>query len=112
MSVKKSIAYALRQYKEANHLSMNEFAEELGIAVSSLQCYMNGTANIRIETLELIAKKIRIPVIEMVSGPTPEWEQAETIVRAAKELGSLTAEQQEEGIQLFLALVALFAKNA
>ena len=107
-----NISLALRWYKEVNRLSMSELAAELGIAVSSLQSYMNGTANPRIETIELLASKMNIPIIEMVSGPTPEWKRAETILRAANEFSTLTPEQQEEGIHLFLRLVALFAGAA
>lgn len=105
-----NISLALRWYKEVNRLSMSEFAEELGIAVSSLQSYLNGTANPRLDTIEQLAAKMNIPIIEMVSGPTPEWKRAETILRAAKEFSVLSPEQQEEGIRLFLQLVALFAK--
>lgn len=60
MSIVKNISLILRWYKETNSLSINEFAQELGIAVSSLQGYLNGTANPRIDTVELMSKKIHI----------------------------------------------------
>lgn len=109
MSIAKNISHALRWYKEVNKLSMSELASELGIAVSSLQSYMDGTANPRADTIELLAKKMQLSVMEMVSGPAPECERAETVVRAAKAIAELPAEKQEQGIQLFLQLVALFA---
>lgn len=112
MSIMKRISIVLHWYKEVNNLSMSEFAKELGIAVSSLQGYMDGTANPRADTIELLAKKMNVPLMEMVSSPAPEWERAETILRAAREFGNLPKEKQEQGIQLFLQLVALFSQDS
>lgn len=112
MSITKSIAYALRNYKEANHLSMAALAAELGIAVSSLQSYMDGTANPRADTIELLAKKMCLSVIEIVSGPAPEWKQTEAMVEAAKEISGLPADRRAQGVALFLQLVALFAVDS
>lgn len=112
MSITKSMSYALRKYKAANHLSMTALAAELGIAVSSLEGYMSGTANPRAETIELIAEKMNISMIEMVSGPAPEWERAETMVRAVKEISGLPADRRERGVELFLQFVALFAGDS
>ena len=39
-------------------------------------------------------------------------EQAETILRAAKEFGALPEEKREYGIQLFLQLTALFTNDS
>lgn len=111
MLIQENIALALRAYKAAHKISVIEFAEELGIAQSSLQGYLKGTANLRVETIELLAEKMDIPVIDMVSGTTPAWERTETIIRAARELSDLPSELQEEGIYHFLALVTLFTKN-
>lgn len=108
MLIAKGLSYALRKYKEVNHLSMTALAAELGIAVSSLEGYMSGTANPCAETIEMIAKKMNVSIIEMVSGPAPEWEQAETMVRAAKEISGLPADRRERGVELFLQFVALF----
>lgn len=111
MSISQNISLLLRWYKEANNLSISELANELGIAVSSLQRYLEGTANLRIDTVELLAEKTNIPVMEMVSGHAPEWERAETIVRAAREFSGLPDEKQEKGIQLLIQLVTLFARD-
>lgn len=108
MSIVKNIAHALRRYKEVNKLSMCELASELGIAVSSLQGYMDGTANPRADTIDLLAQKMHLSVMEMISGPALECERAEIIVRAARTIAELPVEKQEKGIQLFLQLVALF----
>lgn len=109
MSIRGNVSLAIRTYKTANRLSLSALAELLEIPVSSLQCYLKGTSDLRADTIELLAEKMSIPVIEMVSGPVPGAGQAETIVRAARELADLTEDRREHGIGLFLQLVALFA---
>lgn len=109
MSIRKNVSQAIQWFKTANQLSLSALSEELGVPVSSLQCYLKGTSDLRADTIELLAEKMNIPVIEMVSGPAPGWRQAETILRAAQESSKLAPPQQERGIQLFLELVALFA---
>lgn len=109
MSIRENVSIALRRYKAANRLSLMELSEALDIPSSSLQGYLKAQRDLRSDTIELLAEKTGTPLKEMVSGPAPEWEQAETIVRAAREFGGLSAEQREQGIQLFLQLVALFA---
>jgi len=109
LSIIRNVSIAMREYKELMHMSMSELSKELGIPVSSLQCYLKGTSDLRATTIELLAEKMNVPLMEMVSGPAPEWERAETIIRAAKAFSDLSDEKQKLGIQLFLQLVALFA---
>lgn len=111
MSIIKNVSTVMQEYKELKHMSLSELSEELGIPVSSVQCYLKGTSDLRSTTIELLAEKMEVPLIEMVSGPAPEWERAETIVRAAREFSDLSEEKREQGIQLFLQLVALLTKD-
>lgn len=112
MSISENISQMLQWFKAANQLSLAELSEELGIPVSSLQGYLKGTSNLRADTIELLAEKMKISVTEMVSGPTPGREQAETILRAAEEFGALPEEKREHGIQLFLQLTTLFTNDS
>lgn len=112
MAIKENVAIMIQQYKVKNQLSLLGLSEELGVAASSLQCYLKGDSNLRADTIEMLANKMRVSVTEMVSGPAPGREQAEIALWAAKELGSLPQEQRLKGIRLFLELVALFAKSA
>ena len=112
MLIGKNISQAIQRFKTSNQLSLSELSKELGIPVSSLQGYLKGTSNLRSDTIELLAEKMKISVTEMVSGPTPGREQAETILRAAKEFGTLPEEKREYGIQLFLQLTALFTNDS
>ena len=112
MSIIKNISLAMQEYKAARQSSLSELSEELGIPVSSLQCYLKGTSDLRASTIEMLAEKMNVPLTEIVSGPAPEWERAESIILAASEFSGLPDGKQEQGIQLFLALVALFAKDS
>lgn len=111
MSIKENVSLVIQWYKTEHGLSLYELSKELGIPMSSAQCYLKGTSNLRADTLEMLANKMGIPIIEMISGPAPGREQAEIIIRAAKELGTLTPDRRTVGTRLFLELVVLFAGN-
>ncbi len=111
MSIITNVSLVMRTYKELKHMSMSELSQELGIPTSSVQCYLKGASDLRATTIELLAEKMNVPLMEMVSSPAPEWERAETILRAAREFADLPEEKQERGTQLFLQLVALFSKD-
>lgn len=104
MSIIECIAFSLQAYKAERHISVSVLAEHLGIAESSLQCYLKGAANPRANTIELLASKMDISVAELVSGPVPQRERAEAAIRAVREFSCLTAVQQKKALQLFLEL--------
>lgn len=111
MSISKNIAVILRRYKAAQDLSVSELADELGIAKSILEDYLHGKGNPRADTLDLLSRKLDVPLTEIVSGPIPGQEQAETVIRAVQAISGLDPERQKRAIQLFLELTALFSKE-
>ena len=110
MQVKENVANMIRQYKIEHKLSLYGLSEELGMAPSSVQSYLNKEVNPRLDTLVQLAKKMDTSLMELISGPTPEWERTAAIVRAAREFSGMSPEQREKGIQLFLSLVDLFSQ--
>ena len=111
MLINKNLARHLQRVKVERRLSLAEFATELTIPISSLEAYISGTGNPRADTLEMLAEKLNIPITEIVSGPLPGQEKAETIIRAAKELSGLSQDRRERGMQLFQELTALFSEE-
>lgn len=111
MPIIKNVSLTLQKYKELTKMSISEMSDELGIPTSSVQCYLKGSSDLRATTIEMLAEKMKVPLTEMVSGPAPDWERAEAILRAAREFNSLSDEKQRQGIQLFLELVALFTED-
>lgn len=111
MLISENLARLLQRMKEERQLSFTDFAIELGIPKSSLESYINGTGNPRADTLEMLAAELNVPLAEIVSGPLPGQEKAETIIRAAKELSGLSQNRRERGMQLFQELTALFSEE-
>lgn len=111
MSISKNISESIRRYKEENQLSIIELSEELGIAKSAAEAYLNGTGNPRADTLELLAEKCGISVTEMISALPPAWERAEMAVQAARLFSSLAPGKREKATSLFLALVDILSEE-
>lgn len=112
MPIVESIALALQQYKAEHRISIAVMAKRLEIAESSLQSYIKGKANPRASTIQLLADKMGLSAAELISGSTPSWERSEDLIRATKEFGCLTTEEQQEAIQHFRALATLLYRNS
>lgn len=119
MELGKVLAANIRQYKLDHALSIVELAEELHLAVSTTQEYLNGNGNPRGDTLELLAQRMGIPVAQLVSPPAgtlervperpPQQPQVRHMVRAARDLAALPPDKREQGLRLLQELTDLFA---
>ena len=109
MPISENITAFMRRYKEEHHLSIVEFSEELGISKNTVVGCLNGTGNLQSDTIDIIAEKCGVSAAEMISAHSLEWEQAETITRAVKELSTLPPDCREKGLQLFRDMMDLFA---
>ena len=109
MEIQENIATKLRTAMAQQQKTISGFSEELGIPSSSLKNYLRGTSNPRADTIALLAECLGLTPAELISKQPDSTVQAELVMRAAKEIGKLAPEQREEGVQLFLALVALFS---
>lgn len=67
MKIQQNIKHNLRFVMAERKITLAEFADELGIARSSLQCYLDGTSNPRADTIQLLAEKLDIPVHALVA---------------------------------------------
>lgn len=67
MNIHNNIALSLKQYLLRSNMTREDFADNLGVAKSSLQSYLNGTGNPRADTIEQIADKLNITVAELIS---------------------------------------------
>ena len=110
MSIKQNVARTIRRVKEERHISIEILAKELDVTKSAVQAYLKGDSNPRADTLELLAEKSGVSMIELVSDPLPGGEQAETMVGAARLLGGLPPEKREECVEHLLAMAAIFAE--
>lgn len=111
MSINKNISDFIRRYKEEHQMSISEMSKELGIPKSSVQLYLNGESNPRVDTLELLAERCEVSAAQIISAPAPGWERAEIVERTARLFGDLPLEQRERIIPLFLALVDILSEG-
>lgn len=111
MAIGKNIASTLLQYKRDRELTTVELATELHLAVSTTQEYLNGDGNPRADTLEMIAQRMNITVVELISSPPEGLTQTRNVIRAAKAFASLPPDKQEKGIQLFLEMIQLWSED-
>ena len=111
MPISKNLAVFMNRYKEDHHLSIMEFAEELGIGKNTVVGCLKGSGNPQSDTIDIIAEKCGVSVAEIISAQPPGWERAEIAERAARVFGDLPAEQREQAIKLFLALVDILSQK-
>ena len=69
MTIQKNIAATLKSAMAEKDLNLAEFAEEIGIARTSLQGYLKEESNPRADTIELLSEKLNISPAELISGP-------------------------------------------
>lgn len=69
MKIQKNIAATLRSAMKERDMTLVEFADEIGIARSSLQGYLKEHSNPRADTIELLSRKLNILPTELISGP-------------------------------------------
>jgi transcriptional regulator with XRE-family HTH domain len=106
--IQRNIARNLRRAMDGR--SAEEFAEDLGISKTAVLQYLRGAANPTVDTLTVLAAGLGITPVELISNLPPGWEQAETILRASKEIAALPLARREAAARLLLELAALFAE--
>ena len=125
MSIGRNIAAKMLQFKLDHELTTVELAAELHLAVSTTQEYLNGNGNPRTDTLEMMARRMGLSVVQLISPLSAEQAQPEAVspkqpqpaslrqaqsaARLAKEFARLPPAKREKGIRLFLEMVELWS---
>ena len=111
MEIRENIANTVNRILQERNKTLSELSEDIDIPRSSLENYAKGMSNLRADTIELLADKLGLTPAELISNISerPEWQQAKAVLSAAHEIGGLSLEKQESGIQAFLQLVSIFA---
>ena len=78
----------IRDYRQRNGISQQEFAETIDISVNFLSEIENGRKGMSFETLYTICKKYNIPSDLILFGPAPETKPSKTIIDTAQRLTS------------------------
>lgn len=69
MNIQKNIAATLRSAMKEKDMTLVEFAEEVGIAKSTLQGYLKEHSNPRADTIELLSQRLNIPLTQLIEDP-------------------------------------------
>ena len=69
MNIQKNIAATLKAAMAERDLTLVEFAEEIGIARTSLQGYLKEESNPRADTIELLSERLNISPSVLIAGP-------------------------------------------
>lgn len=118
MNIQKNIAATLKAAMAERNLTLVEFAEEIGIARTSLQGYLREESNPRADTIELLSQRLNISPSALISGPdaylpaqeelsedevhpllVPLLQQCQCITAEVFRLSTLLSETAESGEQ-------------
>lgn len=92
MKIQNNIAATIKLAMAEKDSTLVDFAEEIGIARSSLQEYLKEGANPRADTIELIAEKLEMSPEELISGPASRIGRFSEVDEKASEISSLLQE--------------------
>ena len=67
MNIQKNIAATLKSAMQEKNMTLVEFAEEIGIAKSTLQGYLKENANPRADTIELLSERLNISPTRLIA---------------------------------------------
>ncbi len=109
MEIRTNIAKNLNNLMRESGRSLAELSREWDIPLSSMKTYANGSANLRADTIELLAAHVGMPPAELISCLPDGWAQAKIVLQASRLFGGLSSDRRSEGITLFLQLTALFS---
>lgn len=107
MLIQHNLAQILTQFKNEHGLSFKALARLLDVSINAAQGYCKGTYNLRTDTLELILRRINVPLAAVLYAPPSEQEMSNLIVYISKLLAGLPQEDREKGVQIILEFMAL-----
>ena len=110
MALQENLASVMRAYKQHHHQSLTEFADYLEISRSTLQEYVNGTGNPRIDTLEHLATKLDLDPMILLSGTFDQTQMkvALLLIDLVEAISQLDSAKRKRFAELFLQLTQLW----
>lgn len=64
------LARKLKNFREINHLSQFEFAEDCGVSTDLISLIERGKENVKLDTMDLLAVRMNMSVAELLSSDT------------------------------------------
>lgn len=112
MGLQENMADILRAKKKLSGQSIEEWAEELGIAPSTLQDYMKGAGNPTVKMVEHLAQRLDVdPVALLVGNLEPEQYQIVLLLlETIRAVSELEQSKRLRFAELVLELVKLWGE--
>lgn len=110
VSIQENMADMLRAKRKLSGQSINEWADELGIAPSTLQDYLKGNGNPTVKMVEHLGEKMGINPVALLSGDI-EPEQIQTVLLLLDTIQAVSILPQPKRFRFaeqFLELVQLW----
>lgn len=111
MGMQENMADILRAKRKLSGQSIDVWAEELGIAPSSLQDYLKGEGNPTVKMVEHLAEKLGVDPLALVSGNVePEqYQTALLLLETIRAVSVLPLPDRIRFAELFLDMMQLFS---
>ena len=110
MDLKETVSKKLNEKLQETGMTLDAFAAMLGVSRSSLQGYLKGTANIRSDTLEIMAENLNISVYELMGVTDTQTAHAScfrTLFAEAQKMNAVYAAVAKESLELAEAVFNL-----
>lgn len=111
MDIRFNIADSLRRQIRDYGKPLAQFAEDFDIPLTSLKSYIKGNTNLRADTIDLLAKKLKLSPAALISGVPSNRETASTAVRIPDAFAGWPQARQERFISLVSALEHCFSEQ-
>ena len=107
--LKKNLGANIKRYRRQKGKSMEDFAEEICIARSTLQEMEAGRSNPRLDTLEVISKSLDVSPQLLLSSPSQieMYAKEYALLEQIQAFAQLPEQEQREFIEKFLRLAEL-----
>lgn len=107
----KNLANNLKALRLASGKTLDEFSEELCIARSTLQELEAGRSNSRMDTVQIIADKLELPAIVLLSPSFEQLTPALFLFRQLESFLELSPKEQKEVTEAFHTIIRLLTKS-
>lgn len=112
MILQQNLANILQAIRDTQKVSLTELSEVLNISRSTLQNILNGTCNLRMDTIEQIASRLEVNPALLVSSSFTErqWESILFLFHGIESFSSLPREKKQEAAILLYRLALILSR--
>ena len=112
-SLNDTISKNLRMLYALRKRNLEEFSSELGIGHTTLQNILNRKSNLTLDTVEVIAKRLNLPPLSLLSPQYPDTDLtcAFLLLETLNLFQNMTYQRRQEAVAMFCSLLELFAEG-